>query len=194
MPLISLLEIIYLIITTFVVGYIFTSYIPQAKRIPSEDELLAKYQKKFFDWDELKFTMLVAAPGIILHELGHKFLALFFGLTAVFKVFWFGLGLGVMLKLISSPFLILAPGYVQISGNPSVLESLLVAFAGPFVNFLLWLGSWYILSTKKNMKSRTVLALTLTKQINMILFFFNMLPIPPFDGFQVFFNLYKLIF
>jgi Zn-dependent protease len=59
---------------------------------------------------------------------------------------------------------------------------------------ILWLGAWYVLSTKKKMKQSTYYALTLLKQINMILFIFNMIPIPGFDGFTVFSNLYKLFF
>lgn len=193
MVILNISEILNLIITTFVVGYIFTGYIPFPRKMPSDDELMAKYFRNYFDWEEIKFTMLVAAPGIILHELGHKFLALLFGLSAVFKIFWLGLGLAFILKLAHSPFLILAPGYVEISGNASLLQGMLVAFAGPFFNLVLWLGSLYLLKTRKNMSQKTVFALALTKQINMILFIFNMLPIPPFDGFQVFSSLYKLI-
>ncbi len=194
MAIITFLEVIYLLITTFVVGFIFSGYIPIETRISNKDEVLSRYEKKrFFDWEAIKFTMLVAAPGVVLHELSHKFLALLFGMDAVFKIFWFGLGIGFLLKLISSPFLILAPGYVEISGISSSLELTSVAFAGPFVNLVLWLGSWYLLKNKKKLSTRSVIALALTKQINMMLFIFNMLPIPPLDGYKVWTGFFNFI-
>jgi Zn-dependent protease len=195
MAIITILEIVYLIITTVLVGYIFTGYIPYYKTAPkNEDELYRLTHKRMFDWEAVKFTMLVAAPGIILHELSHKFTAMYFGLETAYHIFWEGMILGVVLKLFNSPFLLLAPGFVQISGNATIPQTILIAFAGPFVNLVLWLGSWYWISTHKNMKSNAYYALTLMKQINMILFIFNMIPIPGFDGFTVFSNLYKLFF
>ena len=195
MAIITILEITYLIITTVLVGYIFTGYIPYYKTAPkNEDDLYNLTHKKMFDWEAIKFTMIVAAPGIILHELSHKFTAMSFGLDTAYHIFWEGMILGVVLKLFNSPFLLLAPGYVLISGNASILQTILIAFAGPFINLVLWLGSWYILSTNKKMKPKAYYALTLLKQINMILFIFNMIPIPSFDGFTVFSNLYKLFF
>ena len=199
MAIITIVEIINLILTTIIVGYIFTGYIPNTTIVKSdEDPLIAqyttKYANKWFDWKKIKFAILVASPGIILHELGHKFVALYFGLSAQYQIFWGGLLLGLVLKLLSSPFLILAPGYVVISGNATILQSTLIAFAGPFVNLILWLGSWYILKTNKKMTINTTLALTLMKQINMVLFFFNMIPIPPFDGFTVWTGLYHILF
>ena len=113
MAIISFLEIIYLIITTLIVGYIFSGFIKRPEK--KHDDILKRYEKrKFLDWDAIKFGAIVAGPGIILHELGHKFLAMYFGLSAVYQVFWFGLGLAVILKMLNSPFLILAPGYVEI--------------------------------------------------------------------------------
>jgi Zn-dependent protease len=180
MPLITVTEIIYMIIVTIVLGYIFTSYIP----VTPKKILL---YKKRFDWQQLKFASLVAAPGIILHELAHKFLAMGFGHQAIFQVFYPGLILAVFLKLISSPLLIIAPGYVVIQGITNSLESRLIAFAGPFINLSLWLLASLLLK-KKRLSRKQVLALFLTKRINMILFIFNMIPIPPLDGYTVFFG------
>lgn len=195
MAVISFLEIIYLIITTVVVGFIFSGYIPSTKRIEKQDELLSKYEKpSLLDWEAIKFTILVAAPGIIFHELGHKFLALLLGMGAIFKIFWFGLGLGFLLKLLNSPILILAPGYVEISGATSTLDLTLVAFSGPLVNLVLWVGSLYVLKTNRKLTNKASLAVLLTKQINMFLFIFNMLPIPPLDGFKVWTGIFSLIF
>lgn len=190
---ITFLEILYLILTTLLIGYIFTGYIPHYRKVPkSEDELIAKYNKKFFDWDEIKFTILVASPGIILHELGHKIMGLIFGLSATYQIFWEGMGLGLILKLLGSPFLLLAPGYVVLGGNASNFASVIVAFSGPLVNLILFSVAWYVLKTNKKMSEKAFFGLSLLKQINLTLFIFNMIPIPGFDGFHVFSGLYNM--
>ena len=187
MPFITLLEILYLVILTFVIGYIFSGYI---KKPITETDLV--YDKSF-SWDDIKYATLITAPGVILHELGHKFVAIFFGLDAVLHIFWEGLGLALFLKLISSPFLIIAPAYVSISSNGSPLISALTSFAGPFVNLLLFLIAYIILDRAKLTKNQATI-LYLTKQINLFLFIFNMIPIPPLDGYNFFYSLYRFIF
>lgn len=172
--LISLLEIVYLLITTAVVAYIFMDFI----RMPNELFL------NKFNWNHFKFAALVAAPGIILHELAHKFVAMGFGYEATFAISGFGLFLGLFLKWIKSPFIILAPGYVLINAI-SGPETGVIAFAGPFINLVLWLGSWTIRNNARKLKRKTALFLFLTEKINMVLFIFNMIPIPPFDGYKV---------
>ena len=181
-------EILYLVILVFAIGYIFSNYI---KRPRTEIDIIE--DNNYFNWEDIKFAALIAAPAVILHELGHKFVALFFGLNAVLKIYWEGLGLGIFLKLISSPFLILAPAYVSISGNGTALQQMLTSFAGPFMNFLLFLISYLILNRAKLTKNQATI-LYLTKQINLLLFIFNMIPIPPLDGFSVFSNLFRIIF
>ncbi|MBS3163201.1 M50 family metallopeptidase [Candidatus Woesearchaeota archaeon] len=180
---ISWLELIYLVITTAVIAYIFMDMI-HINRI--------QFLKPRFDWNAFKFAALVAAPGVILHELGHKFIAMFLGYTASFHIWPFGLFLGVFLKLIGSPFLIIAPGYVSITSVQNGLQNAIISFAGPFINLVLWLGSWLILNNARNLKRKTALFLYLTKQINMILFIFNMLPIPPLDGYQTLMGIVSL--
>ena len=184
--LISILEIIYLLITTLVIGFIFMDYIKQPA--------IELFRKRGFDWNAFKFAAIVAAPGVILHELGHKFIAMFLGHAATFSVYWFGLFLGVFLKMISSPFLIIAPGYVSIPGIQNPLQNSAIAFAGPLINLILWIGSLVILNNARNLKRKTAIFLYLTKRINMILFIFNMLPIPPLDGYQVFSGIFSAIF
>ena len=126
--------------------------------------------------------MMAVAPAIILHEFGHKFVAMAFGLQATFHAAYFWLGLGVVLKLMGTGFIFFVPAYVAHSYTNSAVASLFVAGAGPFVNLAIWLGAtgW-----KKygKVKSHKVLSLLhITAKVNMFLFFFNMIPIPPFDG------------
>ena len=186
MAFISPLEIFYLLITVAGVGYIFTGFI----RRPSVDPLLSV---KRFNWEDFKYACLVASPGIILHELAHKFVAMGFGLKAVYEAWFTGLGIGVVLKFIGSGFILLAPGYVKIFGGDT-LTMTVSAFAGPAVNLILWLGAAAYLKHGKNLTRMQAMSAGLLKQINMWLFIFNMLPIPPLDGAKVWFGLYQLLF
>ncbi len=174
----SLVEILNLIVATLVVGYIFTGIIKFRK--PNE---LSSHKR--FDWQEFKFAVLVSAPGVILHELAHKFVAIFLGLNAVFSVWPLGLGIGVILKLLGTGFLFLAPGYVSISAS-SPFQMSLTAFAGPFINLLLFVTGFLVSKYSKNLYRISALFWLYTKEINKWLFVFNMIPIPPLDGHKVF--------
>ncbi|MBI2110648.1 M50 family metallopeptidase [Candidatus Woesearchaeota archaeon] len=182
MALISFLEILNLAIMTLVIGYIFSGSVPLQKR---RSPFLVK--KKFFEWERVKIAMLVTAPGVVFHELAHKFAAILYGYSATFQIFPLGLGIGLVLKLVNSPFLFVAPGYVQIPAVADAMAYRLIAFAGPAVNLVLWLGSWFLLKTR-NLKKKWFLIAHLTKNINMILFFFNMIPFGFFDGAKVVFG------
>tara|TARA_Y100000310_G_C20460084_1_gene704914 strand:- start:253 stop:804 length:552 start_codon:yes stop_codon:yes gene_type:complete len=178
--LLSFGEIISLAIMTIALGYIFSGFI-QMPRGPFE-------LKKRFSWDNLWFAAAVSAPAVILHEFGHKFVAMAFGYTATFHVYWLGLTLGIILKLISSPFLIIAPAFVSIPAGVSAMQGFLIAFAGPFVNLLLFFVSWYVLKNHK-MSHKMAVGFAISKKLNLFLFIFNMIPFPPLDGYHVFSNL-----
>ena len=192
MTIITFGEIIDLVLMTFFVGYIFSDMIPVRRE---SYEPLVHY-KKGFDFDALKFAIMATAPAIILHELAHKFVALGFGLNAVFYAFYrssFTLMLGVLTiisKLTGFGFMFFVPGFVDISGYGTHFQFALAALAGPLVNLILWLGSWYILKNKKYNK-KNYLLLILTQRINMFLFIFNMLPIPGFDGYKFYIELVR---
>ena len=95
-----------------------------------------------------------------------------------------GLLLGVFLRVIGSPFIILAPGYVSV--NPDLpIELAVIAFTGPFINLLLFLTAIFVLRFKRKLKRKEFLFWHLTKMINLWLFIFNMIPIPPLDGSKV---------
>lgn len=138
-----------------------------------------------FDMAAFKFSCLVVAPGILLHELGHKFVAIAYGLTATFHASIVGLALGIFLKLINSGIIVFVPGFVSIS-PATPMQTAVTAFAGPFMNLLLALGAWFVLANYKNLKSKTKFILILTKRINFFLFIFNMIPLGIFDGAKVF--------
>lgn len=169
-------EIIDLIVMTLAIGFIFKDII----RIPGR-----MYQPLApgFDIENFKFTCLVIAPAIVLHEMAHKFVALGFGINATFHASYFGLLLGLFLKFINIGFIFFIPGYVSVPiVGVTPLQHSIIAVSGPLMNLALWLGSLFILKKHTSLTSKQRLALIITKQINMFLFIFNMIPVPPFDG------------
>jgi len=139
------------------------------------------------------FACAVTAPALIIHEIAHKFVALAFGLQATFHAAYGWLGLGIILKLVNFGFIFFVPAYVSIEGAASDLASALIAGSGPFFNLFLFITAWLLLKQKK-LKTRSFLLLQATKQINLFLFIFNMLPLPFFDGFKFYVGLWNVFF
>jgi len=185
----SLMELIDVVIMTVAVGFIFMLFIRRMSNSqPSPEHYL---KKQSFDWDAFKMACLITAPALILHELGHKFVALAFGYTAIFHAAYGFLALGIVLRLMNSSFIFFVPAYVAIGCKTigCAIQSLphaLIAAAGPFTNLALFAGAFFVLKYKKDLNKKTIMILHLTKTINIFLFIFNMLPIPGFDGSKVF--------
>ena len=178
-------EVTQIAITILAIGYIFSGWFKKEK---SAVERMT--ESKWFDWENVKFSAAVTAPAIIFHELGHKFAGLAFGYVATYQASYFGLALGVFLRIINSGFIFFIPGYVVVAaGTPLHLS--IIAFAGPAVNLVIFGISWYMLTLPKYKKHYRFL--TLTRLINIWLFVFNMLPIPPLDGYKVYWGLYHAI-
>ncbi|MBI2564883.1 M50 family metallopeptidase [Candidatus Woesearchaeota archaeon] len=186
---ISVQEIIDVIAMTVAVGYIFMDFF----KMPPRRALHQNYSGGF-DWSSFKFSCYVTAPAIIFHELLHKLVAIFFGLSATFHAAYGWLLLGIFLKMIGSTFIFFVPGYVSISsGFITPLQHSIIAFAGPATNGILYLLSHLIIKYKRKLSIKTQLLLHITKKINGLLFLFNMLPIPFFDGMQVYEGVYYTI-
>jgi Zn-dependent protease len=191
----SIFEIIDAIIISLALGYIFMdSFQRFAPR--KHDDIYSHYSRKF-DWNAFKFAAIVTAPAIILHEFGHKFVAMAYGLSATFQAASFivpygGVLFGVLLKLIGSPIIFFVPAWVTLP-QTAPLTSAIIAFAGPAVNGLLWLGSH--MAIKKDMvKKKHLPYVYIFRYINGFLFIFNMIPIVPFDGGHVVEGLIKTFF
>ena len=187
----TITELFDIIAMTALLGIIFMNLFKGLTK-PKKYDPITQYTRRFsFDWDAFKFSVIIVAPAIVLHELAHKFVALGYGLEATFHAAYFWLLIGLALSLMNFPFIFFVPAYVSIAGEAEPLQYALTAGAGPFMNLLLWIGALIVLKYRLVNKKYYPL-IHLTKQINMFLFIFNMLPIPGFDGSKVFSGLLSI--
>jgi membrane-associated protease RseP (regulator of RpoE activity) len=195
MAILSIRELIDILIMIIAVGFIFKDTFRGPRREEDYDPI-KEYSKKLrnFDLEGLKFSIIVTAPALLFHELGHKFMGMAFGLNPVFHAAYVWLGIGVLLKLVSFPFIFFVPAYVSYASGGTLMQNALIAFAGPGVNLILWIGSLIIFKRLRKASRRTRNIIFLTSWINMALFIFNMIPIPGFDGWHFFSSLYHIWF
>lgn len=177
-----------LVMTAFV-GYLFSDIFSKPKGLI--DPLT--FKRNWIDWDAFKFAAMVVAPGLILHELAHKFLALSWGMEATFHAAYPWLVLGLVLKLMNFGFIVFVPAFISIVGSGTQLQFTAIAFAGPAMNMLIWLVTELLIKKNKIPQKHMKLAF-LTKEVNKFLFIFNMIPIPGFDGSKVFSGLWNTFF
>jgi Zn-dependent protease len=194
MVILTIKEIFDIIFMTVIIGLIFMNFFqPKKKGLISQ-----LIQKSFFNKQGFISAIIIIAPAIILHEFGHKFTAMAFGLSATFNAAYGWLIFALILRFVIPGFVFLVPAYVSILGDATPLQYSLVAFAGPLVNIITFglVSLFFIYAKHKKMqiKKNIMMLLLFTKKINLFLFIFNMLPLPGFDGFHVFSGLIKFIF
>jgi len=202
MAFLSLQEIFDIAVMSFVVGFIFKDAFRPPVNWRDPDEVLKNVTPGFrlSKMSDYWFAVLLVAPSIIVHEFGHKFTAMAFGLVAAFHAAYTWLAIGVVLKLLLPGFVFFVPAYTSIVGNATAVQEAAISFAGPGVNLLFWLGSWLLLKgalragNRRRHGRETLRYLALFKNINMILFFLNMLPIPGFDGWAFYSSLFRAFF
>jgi len=139
---------------------------------------------------KLKHSFAFAGLSIVLHELGHKFVALASGFSAVYHANYSGLGFGIVLRLIGMP-VFFVPAYVSISGNGPVIGYLFTALAGPLTNLAI-AGITTLLLTRFNHKEwvqDNAQFINSLRIINIWLAVLNLLPIPGTDGFNAIMSL-----
>ena len=193
MPLITLMEIIDIIVMTIAIGYIFSRFF---RRAPQEDYDPLTYYKKNTLIEDIKYGAIIAAPAVVLHELAHKFVAMSFGASATLHApSLFGIPYGMYLLVIlmihlNFPILFFVGGYVSHTALPALASSI-VAFAGPLTNLLLWLGGMSLIKYGL-VKRKYYTTIGMMAKLNMFFFIFNMIPLPGFDGFNVFSGLVQV--
>lgn len=123
--------------------------------------------------------------GFVFHELGHKFVAQYYGAQAEFRMWPMGLilafGMAVLVGIIFA-----APGAVYIYAERiTKKQNGLISLAGPIVNFILaifFLCLFIFLLPILGADSILIRLSFIGWNINAVLGFFNMLPIGPLDG------------
>jgi len=188
----TLWEVVQIAITIAALGFIFSGTF-RAPKTESEIDLYTEKPNWFsqFNLEDLKYAAMIAAPAVIFHELGHKFLALSYGFTAIYNASFWGLGLGIVMRLFSPGLLFFIPGYVSMSGIGSTFDFGLVALMGPIINLIIF--GICTLALNQGWAPKYDRIFYLSKQINLWLLIFNMLPIPGMDGFQFYRGLYSLL-
>ena len=170
-------EIIGVLVVTGYMAYIFTGFI--------------RYPGVINFKEQLKLSAIISAPAVILHEMAHKFTAVALGYPAQFMAFYEAgwtlvlAGISIFLRMIHAGFIFIVPGFVLIPANTPVLDSGIIAFAGPLTNLIIWAGVGLYLKYNTKMKEKTYFTLIITRKINMFLFIFNMIPFGMFDGAKV---------
>ncbi len=136
-------------------------------------------------------TLFIIVVVFVLHELSHKYLAQKYGFEAEYKIWFFGLMLGILTALVSGGALVFAaPGAVFI--NPVARRGFAftvaklsqkqygkISLAGPLVNIAI--GIAFVLlnfSYPSNILLRTA-------GISFFLGFFNLFPVAPLDGSKI---------
>ena len=135
---------------------------------------------------------MIAAPAVVLHELAHKFVAMGFGASATLHAPYMWYLIVIALILLRFPIIFFVGGYVIHTQLPA-LQSAIVAFAGPFTNLVLWLAGMSLIKYKL-INRKHYMTVGLMAKLNMFFFIFNMIPLPGFDGFNVFSNLIQAFF
>jgi Zn-dependent protease len=129
------------------------------------------------------FTFIgISALAFALHELAHKFTAQHYGLWSEFRLDPLGMVISLLTAL--SPFKIIAPGSVFISGFGVTKEKMgVIAVAGPLANIIQTLVFTF-LSQFSTLSS--FWWLPLAAALNADLAMFNLIPISVLDGRKVF--------
>ena len=143
----------------------------------------------------------VIAPAFVLHEIGHKIIAKYYGCWAEFRADPKGLQTGILISAITG-FLFMAPGAVMVAGMVSKKQNGHIAIAGPLVNLSLFIvgiplgillfilfgitASEPVLNTSGiSINGICYMFVQWWLGVNAFLGLFNMIPYGPLDGLKI---------
>ncbi len=133
----------------------------------------------------LPIAAIGVSLGFILHELMHKFFAQRYGAVAEFRTSW--MGLAITLATGAFGFLLGIPGATMIyTERFTDKQNGVVSLVGPLTNFAVFaafLGIAFFAHPAHNSYLSNVISFVIF--INILLAFFNMLPMYPLDGSKV---------
>ncbi len=118
--------------------------------------------------------------GFVVHELAHRWSARRYGCIAFYKAWYPGLLTALLIAIATrGNFVFIAPGAVMIFSpwlSPSLEAS--IALSGPYTNIAIAI----VFMVLTNITNR--IELQIIAYVNTWLAFFNLLPIPPLDGYK----------
>ena len=134
----------------------------------------------------VNFLMLLLLAGFLVscsfltHELGHKYVAQYYGAWSEFRAYPFGLVMAVVFSYMG--FLFAAPGAVYIQGDIDKEQYGKISMAGPMMNFIIGAFSIVAWLMTTGLVSNILFQLA---WLNAFLGLFNMIPVPPLDGSKI---------
>jgi len=139
----------------------------------------------------IAYSSVGVGSAFILHELAHRQVARAYDLEARYRAWYLGLLVTLATALINAavklPILFAAPGAVVIYGywgRASPAAELRIAESGPLTNIAVSIVAWVaLLATPPTPVLMDLLYYLM--RINSWIAFFNLLPLPPLDGFKI---------
>ncbi|GGI43515.1 putative zinc metalloprotease YwhC [Paenibacillus marchantiophytorum] len=156
----------------------------------------------FYDWSTLPFVILVLVISFTVHEFAHAYSAYKLGDSTAYQFGRVSLNPMVHLDLFGTIMLLIAGfgwakpvpvnranfknprlmGIIVTAAGP--ISNLILAFITIFVAVLLQKYGWLEGISSGSLKA-IILFLKLMLSINITLFLFNLIPIPPLDGYRI---------
>jgi len=130
----------------------------------------------------LTATAIILATSFFIHEIAHKVTAQKRGLWAEFRLTTWGALLTFVFMVLPTPFKLISPGAVMISGSARSDDIGKISIAGPITNIIL---SGALLFAAL-IPSSIFPILLLGALINGYIALFNLIPIGILDGFKIF--------
>jgi Zn-dependent protease len=129
----------------------------------------------------LASSAIILATSFFVHEIAHKVTAQKRGLWAEFRLTTWGAMLTLVFLVLPTPFKLISPGAVMISGSARMEDTGKISIAGPATNIVLssfLLGAAIVSSASQ--------ILLLGALINGYIAVFNLIPFGILDGFKIF--------